>query len=130
MTSFLTMKLTLQKIKKAEKPAATRIKTLQDKKRLRFLKLSNSSSTFHYNANRSSSPTLSSAKYFCPQSKYSATTFQMFDLCFRCGKVGHWANSWRMRIQLSRNIDISEAWEFEQNSHSSQFVHGKLHVCL
>ena len=83
------------KIKKAEKRAAVKIKTLQEKKRKTSYKVSSASAPPSFNASRPGSsfgsfPSASS--YFRPQSRYSYNSFRASDLCFRCGKRGHWAN--------------------------------------
>ena len=83
------------KNKKAEKRAAARLKTLQDKKKKSGNKLSfsapslNSASRFG-GASGSFPP---AGSYFRPQSLYSGNIFRGSDLCFRCGKRGHWASS-------------------------------------
>ena len=85
------------KIKKAEKRAATRIKSLQEKKRKTVAKTS-SASTSQFAPTRNSNyfgqfqPNI---PYFRPQSRYSphpSSSFKSLDLCYRCGKRGHWAN--------------------------------------
>ncbi|KAK3744178.1 hypothetical protein QZH41_020571 [Actinostola sp. cb2023] len=87
-----------KKIKKAEKRAAHRCKALQEKKRKSIRKSSNQSiqpSSFSpANANHYPSP----YNYFRPQSQYgqgfsSTATRVERDLCYRCGRRGHWANS-------------------------------------
>ena len=84
------------KIKKAEKRAAVRIKTLQEKRRKTSSKVSSASAPASFSASRpggsfGSFPSVSS--YFRPQSRYSFNSFRVSDMCFRCGKRGHWANS-------------------------------------
>ena len=85
------------KIKKAEKRAATRIKSLQEKKRKTVAKTS-SASTSQFAPTRNSNyfgqfqPNI---PYFRPQSRYSphpSNSFKSLDLCYRCGKRGHWAS--------------------------------------
>ena len=82
------------KIKKAEKRAAVKIKTLQEKKRKTSSKVSSTPAPPSFSASRPGSsfgsfPSASS--YFRPQSRYSYNSFRASDLCFRCGKRGHWA---------------------------------------
>ena len=83
------------KIKKAEKRAAVKLKTLQEKKRKSSAKFSFSAPS-PSNASRiggafGSFP--STGSYFRPQGRYSGNIFRGSDLCFRCGKSGHWASS-------------------------------------
>ena len=83
------------KIKKAEKRAAVKIKTLQEKKRKTSPKVSSASAPPSVSASRpggsfGSFPSASS--YFRPQSRYSYNSFRASDMCFRCSKQGHWAN--------------------------------------
>ena len=84
------------KIKKAEKRAAAKFKSLQEKERRTNAKFStsapspNNASIFSGPSGFSFPPT---ASYFCPQGRYSGNIFRGSDLCFRCGKRGHWASS-------------------------------------
>lgn len=83
------------KIKKAEKRAAVKIKTLQEKKRKTSSKVSSASAPPSFSASRpggsfGSFPSVSG--YFRPQSRYSYNSSRVSDMCFRCGKRGHWAN--------------------------------------
>ena len=82
------------KIKKAEKRAAAKIKTLQEKKRKTSPKGSSSalssSSASRVGGTFSSFPPATS--YFRPQGRYPYNSFRGLDMCFRCGKRGHWAN--------------------------------------
>ena len=84
------------KIKKAEKRAAAKFKSLQEKKRRTNAKFSTSAPSPN-NASRFSGPSGFSfpppASYFRPQGRYSGNIFRGSDLCFRCGKRGHWASS-------------------------------------
>ena len=125
------------KIKKAEKRAAVKIKTLQKKKRKTSSKVSSASappsfSAFRPGGSLGSFPSASS--YFRPQSRYSYNSFRASDMCFRCGKRGHWANfsnSMINVINLCRqdpNLDCLEPCEFERDveGSSSSFVQGKL----
>ena len=75
------------KIKKAEKRAAVKIKTLQEKKR-KISPKDSSSALSSSSASRVGS-TFSS---FRPQGRYPYNSFRGLDMCFRCGKRGHWAN--------------------------------------
>ena len=83
------------KIKKAEKRAEARLKTLQEKKKKSGTKFSfsapspNSASRFG-GASGSFPP---AGSYFRPQGRYSGNIFRGSDLCFQCGKRGHWAGS-------------------------------------
>jgi hypothetical protein len=85
------------KIKKAEKRAAARIKSLQEKKRKTVAK-SSTSTISQFTNNRYSDafgPAQPNLAYFRPQSRYSSystNSFKPLDLCYRCGKRGHWAN--------------------------------------
>ena len=82
-----------KKIKKAEKRAGARIKALQDKKKKSTSKSSSqptpSSSSSHANVNNSSSP------YFRPQFGrfWGSSSRSLYDMCYRCGRRGHWAES-------------------------------------
>ena len=87
------------KIQKAEKRAGARVKSLQEKKRKTVqpkpvTAVSNSvTPTRHSVAHGSLPPNFA---YFRPQGRYSshyAHSFKALDLCFRCGKQGHWASS-------------------------------------
>ena len=83
------------KIEKAEKRAAVKIKTLQEKKKTTSSKVSSASAPPSFSASRpggsfGSFPSASS--YFRPQSRYSYNSFRASDMCFRCGKRDHWAN--------------------------------------
>ena len=83
------------KIKKAEKRAAARLKTLQEKKKKSGTKFSSSApspnSASRFGGASGSFPPAGS--YFRPQGRYSGNIFRGSDLCFRCGKRGHWAGS-------------------------------------
>ena len=83
------------KIKKAEKRDAAKFKTLQEKKRKSNAKFSSSApSSNNYSRIASASSLFSSStSFFRPQSRYYGNIFRGFDLCFRCGKRGHWASS-------------------------------------
>ena len=79
-----------KKIKKAEKRAGVRVKTLQDKKKKSKpnSQPTQSGSSSHVNANSSTS------SFFRPQfgrSYYSSSRNN--DMCYRCGRRGHWADS-------------------------------------
>ena len=83
------------KMKKAEKRTAAESKFLQDKKRRSSLKFSTS-------APSTIIPGLGvhRAFFFCcwlsvyvPQGRYSGNFLRGSDLCLRCGKRAHWANS-------------------------------------
>ena len=91
------------KIKKAEKRAATKFKSLQEKKRKSNAKFSTPAPSPN-NASRFSGPSGFSfpptASYFRPQSRYSGNIFRGSDLCFRCGKRGHWASSCPLKDKL------------------------------
>ena len=83
------------KIKKAEKRAAAKFKSLQEKKRKSSAKFSSSAPSPN-NASRiggPSGPFPPAASYFRPQGRYSGNIFRGSDLCFPCGKRGHWASS-------------------------------------
>ena len=76
------------KIKKAEKRAAAKIKTLQEKKRKTSSKVSSASAPPSFSASRpggsfGSFPSVSG--YFRPQSRYSYNSSRVSDMCFRCG---------------------------------------------
>lgn len=91
------------KIKKAEKRAAAKLKTLQEKKKKSSTKFSfsapspNSASRFG-SASGSFPPP---GSYFRPQGRYSGNIFRGADLCFRCGKRGHWASSCPSKDKIS-----------------------------
>ncbi len=95
------------KIKKAEKRAAARIKSLQDKKRKTVAK-SSTSTISQFTNNRYSGafgPAQPNLAYFRPQSRYSSystNSFKPLDLCYRCGKRGHWANY----LDLDLDLDL------------------------
>ena len=79
------------KIKKAEKRAAVKIKTLQEKKRKTSSKVSSASAPPSFSASRpggSFGSFPSASNYFRPQSRYSYNSFRASDMCFRCGKRG------------------------------------------
>ena len=83
------------KIKKAEKRAAVKVKTLQEKKRKTSSKVSSASAPPSFSASKpggffgSFHP---ASSYFRPQSRFSYSSFRASDLCFRCGKRGLWVN--------------------------------------
>lgn len=83
------------KIKKAKRRAAARLKTLQEKKKRSGTKFSFSApvpnSASRFGGASGSFPLVGS--YFRPQGRYSGNIFRGSDLCFRCGKRGHWASS-------------------------------------
>ena len=81
------------KIRKAEKRAAARVKALRDKKQTKAIKGSSSIPQLNNVNYRSSGPFLSNSPFFRPQGRYANHSFRHFDLCYRCGKRGHWANS-------------------------------------
>ena len=83
------------KIKRAEKRATARLKTLQEKKKKPGTKFSFSAPSPN-NASRFggvSSCFPPGGSYFRPQGRYSGNIFKGSALCFRCGKRGHWASS-------------------------------------
>ena len=96
------------KIKKAEKRAAARLKTLQEKKKKSGTKFSfsaplpNSASIFG-GVSGSFPP---AGSYFRPQGRYSGNIFRDSDLCFRCGKSGHWASSCPSKDKLFSTVSI------------------------
>ena len=91
------------KIKKAEKRAAAKLKTLQEKKKKSSTKFSFSApspnSTSRFGSASGSFPPAGS--YFRPQGRYSGNIFRGADLCFRCGKRGHWASSCPSKDKIS-----------------------------
>ena len=91
------------KIKKAEKRAAVKIKTLQEKKRKTSSKVSSASAPPSFSASRpggSFGSFSSASSYYRPQSRCSYNSFRASDICFRCGKRGHWANFCNSRDKL------------------------------
>ena len=87
------------KIKKAEKLAGARVKFLQEKKRKTVqtkpvTAVSNSFTPARHSG--AFEPPQPNIVYFRPQRRYSTTfgnSFKTLDLCFQCGKRGHWARS-------------------------------------
>ena len=86
-----------KKIKKAEKRAAERVKSIQEKK-----KKSLKSSQANVAPNRAQLPVSSQSSppfgpYFRPQSSsrsaFSFPARSLHDMCFRCGRRGHWADT-------------------------------------
>lgn len=96
-----------RKIKKAEKRAADKSKSNQEKRR----KSTRASSQFSSSTGRNASTNwpahvpnlLPSPTYFRPSGRNS-TRYQ--DLCFKCGRRGHWANDCS-RISGSPNAGVS-----------------------
>ena len=82
-------------IKKAKRRAAARLKTLQEKKKRSGTKFSFSmpvpNSASRFGGASGSFPPVGS--YFRSQGRYSGNIFRGSNLCFRCGKRGHWASS-------------------------------------
>ena len=91
------IKRTSQKLKRprAEKRGAVKLKTLQEKKKksgtiFSFLApLPNSASRF----GGASCSFPRAGSYFRPLGRYSGKVFRGSELCFWCGKRGHWASS-------------------------------------
>ena len=92
-----------KKIKKAEKRAAERVKSIQDKKKKSF---KSSQPSLPPNRSQFAMPSSSSsfAPYFRPlqgsRSSFTYNTGRSFqDTCFRCGRRGHWADTCPTRGQ-------------------------------
>lgn len=74
-----------RKIKKAEKRASARIKSNQEKKKKANPKAINQSSASNFQSRASSN-------FFRPQYGNFGPS-RSFDMCFKCGRRGHWAES-------------------------------------
>ena len=98
------------KIKKAEKRAAAKVKSLQEKKRKYNPKPSFSVPSSSIGASKfgdgagSLSP---SVNYFCPQWRSSSNFNRSFDMCYRCGRRGHWANYCPLRDKAVSTVSRS-----------------------
>ena len=91
------------KIKKAEKRAAAKLKTLQEKKKKSGTKFSYSALSLN-SVSRfggASGSFLPADSYFRPQGPFSGNIFRGSDLCFRCGKRGQWASSCPSKDKIS-----------------------------
>ena len=98
------------KIKKAEKRAAAKVKSLQEKKRKSNPKPSFSVPSSSIGASKfgdgagSLSP---SVNYFRPQGRSSSNFNRSFDMCYRCGRRGHWANYCPLRDKAVSTVSRS-----------------------
>ena len=96
LMNWPTTRPTPRRSKKLRRRAAVKIKTLQEKKRKTSSKTFSASAPPSFSASRPGGPFRSfpsASSYFRPQiSRYSYNSFRACDMCFRCGKRGHWAN--------------------------------------
>ena len=87
-----------KKIKKAEKRAADKLKSVQEKKRK--VRKPQSANLAQGNSYTNAGFTAHNWRYFRPQSgRYFGD--RQFDTCFRCGRRGHWAAACSLPKQSS-----------------------------